>query len=167
MISVSLTDAPTAAIVVGGTLLATFLRCGPGECAAALRALFGGWGTPGFDADGVRAQLAVQMREIERDGLLRARQRGIDDDEFDEAIAALFSQRSLEAAIAVHETHRARRRAARARGPHPSQQDYTCRRFDHGGAFGVGLCLLCRTYDTNPVLSQSGAGWTFNQVLSG
>ena len=79
MISAVLTDAPTAAIVVGGTLLGTFLRCGAAECGAALRALAGGPGEAKFDTDAVRSELAVQIREIERDGLLRARQRGFAD----------------------------------------------------------------------------------------
>ena len=111
MIFAAISDLPTAVIVVGGTLLAIFLRCGPGECAAALRALTGG-AVDTFDADKIRSELAVQLREIERDGLLRARQRPFSDDEFADAMAALFAQRTLAAPLAVHTAYRAKRQAA-------------------------------------------------------
>ena len=104
-----LSDLPTVVIVVGGTLLGTFLRCGPGECAAALRGLVGCLGVAGFDSAGLRARLAVQLREIARDGLLRARPHSLGDREFTEAIAALLAQRSLAGAQAVHDHYRVRR----------------------------------------------------------
>jgi chemotaxis protein MotA len=104
----ALFDAPSAAIVLGGTLVATVLRCGLGNCATAIRAL-AALGRAGFDADATRAEMAVQVREIEQDGVLRARPRATGDAEIDEATGALFGTRSVKALLAAHESHKARR----------------------------------------------------------
>ncbi len=102
-------DLVTLGIVLGGTLLATFLRCGTSDCAAALNAL--GGVLRRFDADVVRAELAVQVQEIRRDGLLRAPVHHFADRAFADATDALIGQRSLAALVAAHEAHRARRTA--------------------------------------------------------
>lgn len=104
----SLFDASSAAIVVGGTALATFLRCGAGNCALAFRAV-AGLGRAGFDAGATRAEVAVQVREIQQDGVLRARPHHFDDAEFEELTGALFDTRSVKALLATHEAHKARR----------------------------------------------------------
>lgn len=110
----NLFDAPSAAIVVGGTLLATALRCGLGDCRLALERL-GQLGQSRFDAEGARAELAVQVQEIRRDGLLRAEPHHFGDSEFDEATDALIANRSIPALVAAHEAHKARRQAASER----------------------------------------------------
>ena len=110
----SLFDPASAAIVVVGTVLATFLRCGAGNCAQAVRAL-GQLGSSGFDADGTRAEMASQVREIERGGVLRAEPRRFGDAAFDEAAGALIGSRSLKALLATHEAHRALRTDAARR----------------------------------------------------
>lgn len=104
----ALFDAPSAAIVLGGTAVATVLRCGPGNCATAIRAL-AMLGRAGFDADAARADMAVQVRDIEKDGVLRARPRATGDAEIDAATGALFGTRSVKALLATHESHKARR----------------------------------------------------------
>ncbi|NBC37491.1 chemotaxis protein MotA [Novosphingobium sp. FSY-8] len=103
-------DGTTFAIVVGGTMLATLLRCGWGDVRATLGAL--GHllpGRPAFDADDVRARLARQLQLIARDGLLRARPHAIGDPEFDTALDVLVTQRSVPAARDVLAQARARR----------------------------------------------------------
>lgn len=107
-------EALTVLIVIGGMLLATLLRCGWGQCRAALAALGGlilsPW-RPAFDGDRVRSQLAVQVQQIGRDGLLRARPRPSGDAEFDEATDALIVRQSLLALVSTHDNHRSRRLA--------------------------------------------------------
>jgi chemotaxis protein MotA len=101
-------DPASAAIVVGGTLLATVLRCGPGDCRLALRALRQ-LGQTRFDADQAKAELAVQVQEIQREGLLRAQPRPSGDRVFAEATDRLIGTRSISALLESHENHKARR----------------------------------------------------------
>lgn len=104
----ALVDGSSAAVVIGGTAVATLLRCGWSDCVEAARAL-ATLGQTRFDADAVRAELAVQVQEIQRDGLLRAPHHHFDDPEFEEATGALFERRSVSALLEAHELHRARR----------------------------------------------------------
>ena len=103
-------DLPTLAIVLGGTVLATVLRAGLADARAVLHALSGTMRRT-FDADLVRSELAVQIREIQQDGLLRAKPHQFGDREFDEATEAMIGHRSLSALLSAHEGHRARRLA--------------------------------------------------------
>ena len=107
----SLLDPSSAAIVIGGTALATFLRSGWRDCRLTFRALGRLVGGARFDADAVRAELAVQIREIRQDGLVRAHPHVFGDSEFDEAAGALIETRSIEGLLARHEAHKARRLA--------------------------------------------------------
>lgn len=104
----ALFDPASAAIVAGGTALATFLRCGPGNCGRALAAV-AQIGRSGFDAERARSEMAVQVQEIQHDGVLRAHPHHIGDSEFDEATDALIKRRSVSALLAAHEKHKARR----------------------------------------------------------
>lgn len=104
----TLIDGPSAAIVFGGTLLATVLRCGAGDCRATLGKL-GQLGRAGFDAAGTRAELAAQVQEIRKDGLYRAPAHHYADSEFEEATGAMLEGRSLSALLERHEAHKARR----------------------------------------------------------
>lgn len=103
----ALLDGPSAAIVCIGTLAATVLRCGASDCRAALGALC----RSRFDPQRARAELAVQVQDIRRDGLLRAEPHRFGDREFDEATDALIGTRSLAALLDSHESHKARRRS--------------------------------------------------------
>ena len=104
----NLLDATSAVIVVGGTTVATFLRCGVGDCGHTLAAL-AQIGRPRFDGDKTRAELAVQIQDIRNDGLLRAQPHHFGDREFDEAAGALIGSRSLAPLIHSHEIHKSRR----------------------------------------------------------
>lgn len=104
-------DLPSAAIVVGGTLLGTFLRCGLRDCRLALGAI-GTIGRRRFDAEKTRAELSVQIREIQQDGLLRAHPHHFGDREFDEVTDALIGTRSVTALLEAHEANKARRQEA-------------------------------------------------------
>lgn len=101
----ALIDVPSAAIVAGGTLLATVLRCGFGDCRHTLAAL-GRLGRRRFDATATRAEIAVQVQEIRQDGLLRVQPHHFADREFDEATGAMIGRRSVGALLAAHESHK-------------------------------------------------------------
>lgn len=103
-------DGPAALIVGGGTLLATALRSGLSDCRITLGKL-AMLGRRGFDLDHTRAELALQVQEIRRDGLLRAVPHHSGDEEFDEATDALIGRRSVAALLEAHEAHRSRRLA--------------------------------------------------------
>jgi len=95
-------DGTTLGIVLGGTVLATFLRCGWGECRATLGVMVGLFAAPArFEAEAVRARLARIVQEIARDGLLRAQPRSTGDAELDAGLHALVGQRSVGALKAV------------------------------------------------------------------
>lgn len=104
----SLIDGPAALIVVGGTLLGTALRAGPHELRVTFAALVG-TASRRFSATRARADLAAQVNDIRRDGLLRAHPRRSGDAEIDEATDALISRRSVAALVERHEKHKARR----------------------------------------------------------
>ena len=102
-------DWPTFAIVFGGTLLATVLRCGFGDCGHTLRLLAHGLLGRRFREGPARAALAARIQDIRKDGLVRAPEFHIDDREFDEAARAMIGQRSVAALLATHEAHKAGR----------------------------------------------------------
>lgn len=103
-----LLDPVAAAIVLGGTLAATLLRCGWRDARAALVALAQLPSRP-FDSKHVRTELAAQVRAIGEDGILRAEPRQFGDGEFDDLSDALIRHRSIKALHAKHARHRGRR----------------------------------------------------------
>jgi len=108
MDAIPLLDPASAALVIFGTLLATVLRCGRTETRVALSALAHLFARP-FDAVHARAELAIQVQEIEEDGLVRAEPHHIGDGEFDEMTDALLKTRSIEVLYERHTAHRIRR----------------------------------------------------------
>lgn len=105
-------DGTTLSIVLGGTVLATFLRCGWAESGATLAMLAGLFSAPErFETESARARLARIIQEIVRDGLLRAQPRATGDVEIDAALHALVGQRSVGAFKAVLAQARAARLA--------------------------------------------------------
>jgi chemotaxis protein MotA len=62
-----------------------------------------------FDSARIRARLAVQIREIDEDGLVRAQAHRFGDGEFDELSEALVRDRSIQILYDEHERHRWRR----------------------------------------------------------
>ena len=107
-------DAGAASIVIGGTLIATVLRSGMGDCRAALAAL-GALTHPRFRSEDVRAVLAPQVLQARADGLLRLRQRSCGDAMIDGALAALVQTRSLSALHERDDTDRTERVLAAGR----------------------------------------------------
>lgn len=105
-------DGTTLGIVLGGTVLATFLRCGWGDSRATLAVLARLLAAPArFEAEIVRARLARIVQGILRDGLLRAEPHPTGDAELDAGLRALVGQRSVEALKAVLAQARAARLA--------------------------------------------------------
>ena len=93
----TLFDPLSAGIVIVGTVLAALLRCGWQDSRCAMTAVWQLFDSP-FDSGHVRAQLAVQIREIEEDGLVRAQAHRSGDGEFDELSEALIRHRSIASA---------------------------------------------------------------------
>lgn len=108
MNGIPLLDLPSLALVLVGTVLATVLRCGWADTRLALNALAQLFSAR-FDAAHARAELAIQVQEIDADGLLRAEPHHFGDGEFDEMTDALIRTRSIQALHESHEDHRARR----------------------------------------------------------
>ncbi|MGF7153760.1 MotA/TolQ/ExbB proton channel family protein [Novosphingobium gossypii] len=108
MLFQNLFDPLGAAIVVGGTCLATLLRCGLGDTRAALGAA-GRLLRPRFRAARARAELAVQVQEIQQDGVIRAAPHHVGDAEIDDVTDALIGSRSIEALQDAHIAHKRRR----------------------------------------------------------
>lgn len=109
-------DLPSLALVLGGTLVATLLQAGPRNvriCLAELLAML----RPAFDSAATKADLARQIADMRKDGIVRARLSAIGDSEFDSSTAAMLSSRSLEGMLAAHAAARSERsdRALRAK----------------------------------------------------
>ncbi len=104
----------SASIVIGGTVLGTFLRCGRSNCAAAIKAV-ATIRQKTFDSERVQAEMAAQVREIQQDGMLRAHPHHTGDREFDEGTDALIGKRSVAALLDAHDKHKAIRVAESGR----------------------------------------------------
>lgn len=108
-------------IVLGGTLLATTLRCGFAEMRGAIMAFAGLFGRH-FDVVTAKAEVAAQIRDIADDGFLRAEVHHFSDDEFDCLAGVLVSSRSLEALREEHEKYKQRRLDAATKASHVFDQ---------------------------------------------
>ncbi|MEN7536795.1 MotA/TolQ/ExbB proton channel family protein [Aurantiacibacter flavus] len=114
-------DLTSIAIVVSLTLLATLLQAGVrnsriclSQCAALLK--------KPFDPAHTRAELAQQIGDLRKDGLVRARAAVSGDVEFDRSTNAMIRARSVEALMAEHEACRSRRFAQAATARQVCQQ---------------------------------------------
>jgi chemotaxis protein MotA len=110
MNTADLIDIPSALIVFGGTSLATMLNSGLRATGSTFRVIAGLW-RKRFDADHVRADLAVQVQEIRARGIMRTEPHRVGDAEFDQVSDTLIGSRSIPALLAAHEEHKARRQA--------------------------------------------------------
>ncbi|MCW1428828.1 MotA/TolQ/ExbB proton channel family protein [Novosphingobium sp. JCM 18896] len=104
----SLLDPVSASIVVGGTLLATVLRCGTGDFGAALAGI-GRLGGKRFDASEARSELAIKVQQIQREGVLRVQPIHSGDREMDEATDRMIGTRSVAGLLEIHEANKQRR----------------------------------------------------------
>jgi chemotaxis protein MotA len=107
---VHLIDPVPAAIVVGGTVLATVLRAGRADCRSTVRAIASLWQAP-FDAAAIRGDLAPLANDIRTDGVYRARPRATGDPALDAAIRAMFEGQSAATLMMHHTAHRKHRLA--------------------------------------------------------
>ena len=112
-------DPASLGIVLGGTILATLLRCGLAETRLALGKI-GALATRPFDPAKAKAELAHQLRGIESDGLLRAAPVHFGDGEFDSLSDALANRRSIEGLRAEHEGHMRQRTESARTATHAS-----------------------------------------------
>ncbi|WP_404482510.1 MotA/TolQ/ExbB proton channel family protein [Novosphingobium sp. BL-52-GroH] len=108
MIAHTLFDPTSAAIVVGGTCVATVLRSGVWDTRMAFAAV-GRLLHPRFSAARARAELAVPVQEMQQDGVIRAEPHHFGDAEFDDLTDALIGTRSLDALHGAHVAHKRRR----------------------------------------------------------
>lgn len=110
----ALWDPASAAIVIGGTLLATALRAGFADLKATLLVL-GGLARRRFDYPAARAEIAEQVENMRHDGVLRAEPSKSSDSEIADATGALIRHRSIQAAMAEHGRYQSKRLAKRER----------------------------------------------------
>ena len=114
MSTLTLFDPASAALVLGGTALATLARAGLRNAGVTARE-FVSLLKPRFDFAVARASLASEVETIRHDGVLRARLVPVADSELADATAALTRHRSVAALVDQHVQHRARREARRQR----------------------------------------------------
>ena len=109
---VHLFDPVPAAIVVGGTLVATALRAGRADCRHTARACRDLFRRP-LDTAGLRRDLAPLAREMRQDGVYRAHARPTGDAALDAAIRAMIEGHSAGLLMTRHGADR-KQRLARA-----------------------------------------------------
>ena len=97
----ALIDLQSAGIVLGGTVLATLLRCGWDDTAAFVR-LSARLVRPGFRFEQARGRLAPQIAAIQRNGVHCAPEVACGDVRTAAVLDALIRQRSLSACVAAH-----------------------------------------------------------------
>lgn len=114
MDSLTLFEPASAALVIGGTLVATLARAGFRDAADTWREI-AALAAPRFDFAAARASLAAEVETIRHDGLLRARLVPVQDSELSDATAALARLRSVGALLEQHRQHRQRREDRRGR----------------------------------------------------
>lgn len=114
----ALLDPVGAAIVLGGTLLATALGSGRREMAAATKAVIHLLCSP-FDLERSRAEVARDVEAIRRDGVVRTSRCHSSDPEIARATDALIHDRSVLSLIAAHEDGQNQRRQLRTAAQRP------------------------------------------------
>ncbi len=114
----ALLDATGAAIVLGGTLLATLAGSGRAELSAMFASL---WHLTErqFDYERARAEIARDVEAIRVDGVLRARPMRSSDTEIATVTEALIHDRSLTSLIDAHDRFRRDRMHLRQRALRP------------------------------------------------
>lgn len=152
----NLFDAASALIVGGGTCMATVLRCGLGDTRAALVALMG-LGRTSFDAARVRSELAVHVRGMQKNGLLRTEPRYFGDAEIDEATDALIGTRSISSLHRTHLEHKRERNRNAVRAVRTLTQAA-----DLAPVFGLAGTLV----SLSQLPSGEGPGGSFTSAIS-
>lgn len=101
-------DPQSIALVLGGVLIATLLQAGLRDCGVCLGEICALLRS-GFDQKRARSELAQQISQISRDGLIRTEPRVTGDLELDEATDAMLRDRSLHSLLERHRKLRATR----------------------------------------------------------
>jgi chemotaxis protein MotA len=114
MHAATLFDPLSAVIVIGGTLIAALLQCGPADSAGALAAI-ARLGRRRYDPAKARTELLSYVQDIRQDGVVRSQRTHTGDPEIDDATGAMIGARSVSALIASHQSHRQRRTEANER----------------------------------------------------
>ena len=104
-------DPASLGIVLGGTLLATLLRCGPSEVRLALAKVCALTTKP-FDPARAKAEMARQIRGIASEGFVRAEPVHFGDGEFDHLTDVLVSRRSIDTLHGEHDAYKRQRTEA-------------------------------------------------------
>lgn len=104
-------DPVSLAIVLGGTLLATMLRCGLAETRLAI-AKVAALVTRPFDPAQAKAEMARQIRSIADKGFHGAAPVHFGDGEFDHLADVLISRRSIDTLHAEHDSYKRQRTEA-------------------------------------------------------
>lgn len=117
----ALWDANGAAIVLGGTLLATIIACGRREMTAAWQAL-AALARPRFSYERARAEIARDVEAMRHDGVLHARALQTSDREIALVTDALIHDRSLRSLLAAYEDCQLRRKRSRQAALAPLRQ---------------------------------------------
>lgn len=152
----NLFDATGFVIVVGGTCLGTVLRCGWSDTRATFTAL-AGLARPAFDAAQARAELAVHVRDIQRDGVIRAEPVRLGDREIDAATDALIGTRSVSALHSAHVGHKRQRNHQNIRAVRTLNQAA-----ELGPVFGLAGTLI----SLSQMPSALGGGGDFTAAIS-
>ena len=108
----ALIDLKGAALVLGGTLLATIMGSGRRELSAGIAALFNMLQRP-FNFESARSEIARDVEAIRHDGLLRANPFKSSDSQLASMADALIHDRSLSSLVEAHERFRDTRRQNR------------------------------------------------------
>lgn len=114
-------DPVSFGIVIGGTLVATVLRCGLAETRVAL-ARIAALTTKPFDPAQAKAQMAKQVRDIASRGMVRAEPVHFGDSEFDQLTDVLISRRSVDQLHGEHEGYKRQRTEAARTAMHVLHQ---------------------------------------------
>lgn len=107
-------DPVSFALVLGGSVVVTTLRCGWAETRRAAKLGLSLVGPP-FDPVEAKAEMAKQVHEIADDGFVRAEAHHIGDGEFDNLADLLISRRSIDALFQEHEHYKFERANAATR----------------------------------------------------
>jgi chemotaxis protein MotA len=108
----ALLDGPGAAIVLGGTMIATLVGSGRRELSSALGGVWHLVQRP-FDYERARAEIARDVEMLKVDGVLRSRPFRSSDHEIASVTEALIHDRSLASLIDAHERFKRQRSQSR------------------------------------------------------
>lgn len=101
----ALIDPLAGAIVVGGSVLATVMKCGPHASRTTLAEILR-LARPGFRLAHIRKALTPMIKDVERNGLIRAHMAETGDAALDEGQRAMMRQRSFSAFLEQQHLHR-------------------------------------------------------------